>query len=108
MSTLSIILLISLIIVILISIFFIRNLLFKYEGLETLKDSYEMVFIDFIRRIQDSDRKLKAIDKKGAFEADDEVGFFFIELKKIQVILNEFIDNVYKVKPDKKESIKNP
>ncbi len=34
--------------------------------------------------------KLKEIDQKGAFYADDEIGWFFEEVKKIQEALNEF------------------
>ena len=40
--------------------------------------------------IQTTEDKLKEIDATGAFEADDEVGFFFKNIKEIQTILNEF------------------
>ena len=33
---------------------------------------------------------LKKIDYKGSFRSDDEVGFFFDQIKKIQDILNDF------------------
>ena len=35
--------------------------------------------------------KLKEIDLRGAFESDDEVGFFFKELKAIQEDINNFL-----------------
>jgi len=63
--------------------FAIRNLIKKNEILE-----------DFIAKqseaIDSCDRRLKTIDDKGFFVADDEVGWFFTEVKKIQEALNEF------------------
>jgi hypothetical protein len=40
--------------------------------------------------IQDSENTIKELDNRGAFEADDEVGTFFRNLKQIQEILNGF------------------
>jgi hypothetical protein len=40
--------------------------------------------------IANSDAKLKELDVMGAFQADDEVGTFFTNLKEIQDTLNEF------------------
>ena len=65
------------------SFFIIRNLLTKNETLE-----------DFISKqseaINECDKRLKEIDDKGIFYADDQIGFFFKEVKKIQEALNEF------------------
>ena len=36
------------------------------------------------------DKRLKTIDEKGSFIADDEVGWFFQNIKDIQEALNEF------------------
>ena len=70
--------------VIIISFFIIRNLLKKNEILE-----------DFIAKqsdaIQECDRRLKEIDDKGIFYADDEIGWFFKEIQKIQDALKEFM-----------------
>jgi hypothetical protein len=40
--------------------------------------------------IANSDAKLKELDILGAFEADDEVGTFFRNLKEIQEIISDF------------------
>jgi hypothetical protein len=37
-----------------------------------------------------SDKKLKEIDSKGSFESDDEVGYFFKQVKFLQEQLNNF------------------
>ena len=83
MTTLSIILLIVLTIVITTSFFIIRNLILRNEKLE-----------DFITKqseaIEACDLRLKQIDDKGIFYADDQIGFFFKEVQKIQEALNEF------------------
>jgi len=63
--------------------FALRNLIKKNEVLE-----------DFILKQSDAidycDKRLKQIDDRGSFIADDEVGWFFTELRKIQEALNEF------------------
>ena len=66
-----------------ISLFSIRNLLKKNEELK-----------DFIVKqseaIDACNTRLTQIDDKGFFIADDEIGWFFTEVKKIQEALNEF------------------
>ena len=79
MITLSIILAV----VLTASFFIIRNLIIKNERLE-----------DFIAKqseaISACDQRLKEIDDKGIFYADDQIGWFFKEVQKIQEALNEF------------------
>ena len=40
--------------------------------------------------IEDSSNTIQELDNRGAFEADDEVGTFFRNLKEIQTVLNQF------------------
>jgi peptidoglycan hydrolase CwlO-like protein len=74
---------IALTIIITVLSFALFNLLKKNENLE-----------DFIAKqseaIQNCDQRLKQIDNKGIFYADDEIGWFFKEIQKIQEALNEF------------------
>tara|TARA_R110000796_G_scaffold49277_1_gene117729 strand:- start:827 stop:1117 length:291 start_codon:yes stop_codon:yes gene_type:complete len=66
------------------------NLLRKNEKAEDIVVGY-LIYLDKISKvIEASDAKLKKIDYKGSFESDDEIGFFFEQVKKIQEILNEF------------------
>jgi hypothetical protein len=46
--------------------------------------------VNLSNTIKDSDKRLKEIDRKGSFESDDEVGFFFTTLKELQDQLNNF------------------
>jgi len=79
MITLSIILAV----VVTTSFFIIRNLIVKNERLE-----------DFISKQSEAitacDKRLQEIDDKGIFYADDQIGWFFKEIQKIQEALNEF------------------
>jgi len=78
-----ILLIIVLTLVISASFFTIKNLIQKNEALE-----------DFISKQSEAvnacDRRLQDIDDKGIFHADDEIGWFFQEVQKIQEALNEF------------------
>ena len=66
------------------------NLLRKNEKAEDILVSHQE-FIDKIdEHITFSNQKLKEIDTRGAFKSDDEIGWFWEELKKIQDALNEF------------------
>lgn len=66
------------------------NLLRKNEKQEDILSGY-LGYLDKLSRvIEATDVKLKEIDDRGSFKSDDEVGFFFENLKKLQNILNEF------------------
>ena len=66
------------------------NLLKKNENQEDILASY-LLYLDRISRVIElSDERLKKVDAKGSFESDDEIGFFFKEVKEIQKVLNEF------------------
>ena len=76
-------LIILLTLVIVSSFFIIRNLIKQTERLE-----------DFITKQSEAivacGNRLKNLDQKGTFHADDEIGFFFKAVEKIQEALNEF------------------
>jgi peptidoglycan hydrolase CwlO-like protein len=81
-----------------VSIYINYNLLKRNESLEEtyeqLADEYEEILnkmIQFEKVIESANKKLKDIDYKGSFESDDEVGFFFKELKGIQQDINNFL-----------------
>tara|TARA_R100000995_G_scaffold61329_1_gene31251 strand:+ start:12 stop:305 length:294 start_codon:yes stop_codon:yes gene_type:complete len=66
------------------------NLLRKNEKAEDIVVGY-LTYLDQISRvIEAAETKIRKIDIKGSFESDDEIGFFFKQMKQIQEILNEF------------------
>ena len=66
------------------------NLLKKNERQEDILAGYMEYLNQISGLIEFSDKKLKEVDHKGSFESDDEVGFFFQEIKQIQETLNAF------------------
>ncbi len=66
------------------------NLLKKNERQEDILAGYMKYLNKISDVIEFSDKKLKEVDRKGSFESDDEVGFFFQEIKQIQETLNAF------------------
>ena len=66
------------------------NLLRKNEKYEDLTEGYRAFILRFQQQVKESDKRIKEIDSKGTFKSDDEVGYFFNELKKIQDSLTNF------------------
>jgi archaellum component FlaC len=64
--------------------FVINNLLKKYEKLEEYVSNISLT-------VENITEKLKEIDSSGLFESDDEIGWFFEEIKKLGDQLARFI-----------------
>jgi hypothetical protein len=69
----------------------IWNLMKKVEKLESMIDVQEKYITDFYELVKQSEVKIKEIDSKQLFQSDDEVGFFFNNLKTIQEALSDYI-----------------
>ena len=54
-------------------------------------NQYESYLYQFQQIISISHQKLKKLDDRGSFEADDEVGFMFEQMKDIQTLLNDLM-----------------
>lgn len=66
------------------------NLLRKNEKQEDILAQY-LTYLDQLSKIiEHSDSRLQKIDAKGAFKSDDEIGWFFEQIKVIQERLNNF------------------
>ena len=81
------------IVVILVGVigYVIWNLMKKVEKLESMIDVQEKYITDFYELVKQSELKIKEIDSKQLFQSDDEVGFFFNNLKTIQEALSDYI-----------------
>ena len=69
------------------------NLLKNYEQSEEYVENLETWIREFSKSITNMNREIRKIDNKGSFESDDEVGYFFKELKKIIKQLNTLGDD---------------
>ena len=76
--------------ILLTSLYIIFNLLKKVEKLEDIAEDSTKFILKLSDIIKESDELIKAVDEKGTFKSDDEVGEFFEYLKQIQQNLNNF------------------
>ena len=63
---------------------------------------YEELILEIQQVIKFSTDKMKLVDSKGHYESDDETGFFFEQLKQIQLSLDGIFEE--ETKNAKKES----
>jgi len=87
-SVISIALLIVLIVIAGIAI---RNLMIKVEKYEDIAMNQATYLQNISEVIRDSQKHLNEIDEKGAFKSDDEVGYFFEQLKTVQQELDRYM-----------------
>ena len=69
------------------------NLLVKNEKTEDIIISQQEFIENFQSSIEESDKKLQELDVRGSFSSDDEIGWFFNEIKKLQNDLSQFKSN---------------
>jgi len=77
----------------LLGIILIFLIMLVYYSLKRISQ-YEELILQINDKIEYVNKQLKLIDEKGTFQADDEVGFFFLELKEIGKLLDELFEEV--------------
>jgi hypothetical protein len=70
------------------------NLLRKNEKAEDIIVSQDEFIKSISSQIEKSQKRLDKIDEKGSFKSDDEIGWFFNEVKKIQNDLSRYKTNL--------------
>ena len=65
-------------------------------------NAYENIILNISNTIESIKLQLKVIDDKGTFESDDEVGFFFKEVKQ----LGKDLDNLFETEVEENEEEK--
>jgi len=76
--------------IVIILVYIIRNLLVKVEKYEDTVTNLQNTLTSIQSTIEDSQKHLKDIDERGVFQSDDEVGYFFEQLKEVQSELDRF------------------
>ena len=84
----AIVILSILVIVLLVAV---RNLLIKVEKYEDVTVDQTDYLQKISNIIRDSQKHLQNLDEKGVFKADDEVGYFFEQMKNVQKELNRYM-----------------
>ena len=62
-------------------------------------NAYENIILNINNTIESIKLQLKIIDNKGTFESDDEVGFFFTEIKQ----LGQDLENLFETEVEENE-----
>ena len=75
-------------------VFLIVRLANKNESLEELVLIQDETIISISNLVKDSDERIRVIDYRGSFETDDEIGFFFKNLKEINKTIVEYFNKL--------------
>ena len=70
----------------------VTSITLVYFSLKRINE-YEGLILEFQRIIEFATTKMKQVDARGHYEADDETGFFFEQLKQLQELLNGIFEN---------------
>ena len=55
-------------------------------------NQYEELLVQFQQIVTFVTEKMKLVDANGHYESDDETGFFFQQLKNLQLLLNDIFE----------------
>ena len=69
----------------------IRNLLIKVEKYEDVTVDQTKYLQNISELIKDSQKHLQNLDERGVFQSDDEVGYFFEQMKNVQKELDRYM-----------------
>lgn len=72
-------------------LYIIRNLLLKNEKYEDVVQDQTQYLQNISNAIGEGQKHLKNLDEKGVFQSDDEVGYFFEQMKYVQDELNRYM-----------------
>ena len=68
----------------------IYNLMRKVEKIEDVVIRYDRFISEYSKQIENTESRLKEIDAKGTFKSDDEIGWFFKQIKRLQEDVSRF------------------
>ena len=69
----------------------VRNLLIKVEKYEDAVRDQTQYLQNISNAIGEGQKHLRNLDEKGIFQSDDEVGYFFEQMKYVQDELNRYM-----------------
>jgi hypothetical protein len=72
-------------------VFVLRNLLIKVEKYEDVTVDQTQYLQNISKTISDSQKHLQNLDERGVFQSDDEVGYFFEQMKNVQNELDRYM-----------------
>ena len=78
-------------ILLIIALVAIRNLLIKVEKYEDVVQDQVQYLQNISNTVTESKKHLQNLDERGVFQSDDEIGFFFEQLKEVQEELDRYM-----------------
>lgn len=69
----------------------IRNMMLKIEKYEDVVVDQTSYLQNISNILNDSQKHLRSLDESGVFQADDEVGYFFEQMKLVQKELDRYM-----------------
>ena len=80
-----------LVVILLIFIYILRNLLKKVEKYEDVVRDQVQYLQNISNAVGEGQKHLEKLDERGVFQSDDEVGYFFEQMKYVQDELNRYM-----------------
>ena len=80
-----------LVVICIILLYIIRNLLVKNEKYEDVVQDQVRYLQNISNAIGEGQKHLQNLDERGVFQSDDEVGYFFEQMKYVQDELNRYM-----------------
>jgi hypothetical protein len=77
-------------IVIVVFVYTTINLMRKVEKIEDVIIRYDGFISEYSKQLENSQTRLDEIDAKGIFKSDDEIGWFFKQIKRLQDDVSRF------------------
>ena len=76
--------------ILLVFIYILRNLLKKVEKYEDVVQDQVQYLQNISNAVGEGQKHLQNLDERGVFQSDDEVGYFFEQMKAVQDELDRF------------------
>ena len=74
-----------------ILVYIVRNLIIKNEKYEDVVRDQTQYLQNISNAIYEGQKHLQNLDERGVFQSDDEVGYFFEQMKYVQDELNRYM-----------------
>ena len=74
-----------------ILVYIVRNLIIKNEKYEDVIQDQVQYLQNISNAVGEGQKHLKKLDERGVFQSDDEVGYFFEQMKNVQDELNRYM-----------------
>lgn len=80
-----------LVVICIILLYIIRNLVIKNEKYEDIVQDQVQYLQNISKALYEGQKHLQNLDERGVFQSDDEVGYFFEQMKYVQDELNRYM-----------------